>query len=107
MPRLTNESLVSMIESLEDLPSKILILTTTVQQSNAELKDNLTKILQELQNSRIESNSKITELKNLGATGLKEISAITENLTSFLNDQEKLNSFTKQLEKARKHCGSI
>ena len=97
-----------MIESLEYLPPKILLLTTTVQQSNAELKDILTKILQELQNSRIESNSKITELKNLGTTGLKEISsAITENLTSFFNDQEKLNSYNKQLEKAQKHCGSI
>ena len=70
MPKLTNESLVSMIESLEDLPSKILLFTTTVQQSNTELKDILTKVLQKLQNSRIESNSKITELKNLGTTGL-------------------------------------
>ena len=90
-----------MIESLEYLPPKILLLTTTVQQSNAELKDILSKILQELQNSRIESNSKITELKNLGTTGLKEISsAISENLTSFFNHQEKLNSFNKRLRKA-------
>ena len=41
-------------------------------------------------------------------TGLKEISAATtETLTSFVNHQEKLNSFNKRLEKARKHCGSI
>ena len=52
MPRLTKESLVCMIESLEDLPSKILFLTTTVQQSNAGLKYILTKVLQELQNSK-------------------------------------------------------
>ena len=89
-----------MIESVEDLLSKILLITT-VQQSNAELKDILTKILQELQNSRIESNSKITELKNLGMTSLKEVSsAITENMTSFFNHQKKLNSFNK-------HFGSI
>ena len=43
MPRLTNESLVSMIESLEDLPSKILLFATTVQQTNAKLKDIITK----------------------------------------------------------------
>ena len=96
-----------MIESAEDLPSKILLLTTTVQQSNAELKGILTEILQELQNSRIEPNSKLTELKNLGTTGLKEISAITENMTSFFNHQKKLNSFNKRLEKSRKHFGSI
>ena len=65
MPRLTNKSLVSKIESLADLQSKILLFTTTVQQSNAELKDILTKTLQELQNRRIKSNSKITESKNL------------------------------------------
>ena len=96
-----------MIESVEDLLSKILLITT-VQQSNAELKDILTKILQELQNSRIESNSKITELKNLRMTSLKEVSsAITENMTSFFNHQKKLNSFNKRLEKSRKHFGSI
>ena len=75
MPKLTNENLVSIIESLEDLPSKILLLTTTVQQSNAELKDIL-KILQELQNSRIESNSKITELENLGTAGLTGLTGL-------------------------------
>ena len=76
MPKLTNESLVSMIESLEDLSSKILLFTTTVQQSNTELKDILTKILQKLQNSRIESNSKITQLKNLGTTGLTGLTGL-------------------------------
>ena len=101
MPRLTNKSLVSKIESLEDLQSKILLFTTTVQQSNAELKDILTKTLQELQNRRIESNSKITELKNLAKKSLKEVSsAITKNMTLFFNYQQKLNSFSKKLEKA-------
>ena len=48
---------------IKDLPLKIILLTTTVQQSNVELKYILTKILQELQILRIESNSKITKLK--------------------------------------------
>ena len=50
---------------IKDLPLKIILLTTTVQQSNVELKYILTKILQELQILRIESNSKITKLKNI------------------------------------------
>ena len=51
---------------IKDLPLKIILLTTTVQQSNVELKYILTKILQELQILRIESNSKITKLKTFG-----------------------------------------
>ena len=68
----------------------------------------LTKSLQELQNSRIESNRKITEFKDLMTKGLKEVSSgITENMTLFFSHQEKLNSFNKPLEKARNHCGCI
>ena len=50
-----------MIESIADLTLKMLLLIATLQQSNAKLKDILTKILEELQSSRFESNSKLTE----------------------------------------------
>ena len=50
-----------MIESIADLTLKIVLLIATLQQSNAKLKDILTKILEEFQSSIIESNSKLTE----------------------------------------------
>ena len=67
-------------------------------------KQNFTRIT----NTTVESNSKITEFKTLATASLKELSSpITESMTSFFNHQEKLNSFSKQLEKARNYCGSI
>ena len=83
-----------MLESLGDLPSKIPLLVTTVQQCN-DLKEILTKILNEFQNTRNDLN---VINRNFEKTNIEDISTtIIENMAHLTNHQEKLSSFNKQL----------
>ena len=83
-----------MLESLGDLTSKIPLLITTVQQCN-DLKEILTKISNEFQNTRndlnvINRNFEKMNIENISTT-------IIENMAHFTNHQEKLYSFNKKL----------
>ena len=83
-----------MLESFGDLPSKIPLLITTVQQCN-DLKEILTKILNEFQNTRNDLN---VINRNFEKTNIEDISTtIIENMAHLTNHQEKLSSFNKQL----------